>query len=289
VDPTIVSAFIGGAFALLGVAVGSVFSHRQTMQALREQRAYAEAVRKSELSREDHREFHPLSDEAKIVVGNMMGKGGRSLDLNAIADSVRLSQHAQLGRERVSEITADTFYCFPRGTLVMLWDESFRAVEELRENELIRVHRTHSYTEGESPVARVAIGPGKQLLIINETISITPEQEILTTGGYRAAIALRLGDQLVSDARRAVDITSLKLDVIDENVYGVILHEDAGYYIKSTEMNTAFIVREAATSKGLGRPRDFGEWIVTPEGALSYNKEQEVLREGAASPSTDDS
>lgn len=292
-DSAIATTLISGAFALIGVVIGSLFSHRQTMQALREQRAHDEAVRNNELSREEHREFHPLSSEEKLVVGSMMGRGGRSVDLNAIANSVRRAQ--QTG-ERVAEITGDTFYCFPQGTLVMLGNGSFRAVEELREKDIIRVYRTHSFTEGGSPVAKVVIGPGKQLVIINETTAITPEQEILTIGGYKAAITLELADKLVSDAHRAVDITSLKSKVIDEGVYSVILDEDAGYYIKNSGVNTAIIVREAATSKGLGRLRDSGEMLqgservfVTPEGQLILQEEQGVPQEGsAAPPPTDD-
>jgi hypothetical protein len=79
VDSSIVSALIGGGCALIGVIIGSLFTYRLTVRTFTEQRAYAEALRKSELAREEHREFHPVRAEEKPVISSYLDKGGATV------------------------------------------------------------------------------------------------------------------------------------------------------------------------------------------------------------------
>jgi hypothetical protein len=211
-NSSIVSTLVGGGFALLGVTIGSLFTNRLTIRTLMEQRAYAESLRVNELAREEHKEFHPLSKEERATIGRMIDKGGRSVDLNRIAETIRSNQ-------RISRITEETFYCFPKGTMVMLNDETFHPIEQLHEGDLIKIYRTYSHIQSESAVSAIVVGPGNQLIEINGSLAVTPEQEILTDHGYVPAMRLQLDMKLVSDTHRAVDIKSLELNDIDENVY----------------------------------------------------------------------
>jgi hypothetical protein len=241
VDSTITSALISGGFALLGVAIGSLFAYRLTGRTLIEQRAFAEALRKSELAREEHREFHPVRDEDKSVIRSYLDQGGRSLDY-------------PVGGVIGSPGSPLLFGCFPRGAMVMVGDGSFQAIEKLQKDDLIRVYNARTHIQTESAISSIVAGRREQLVIINETIAVTPEQEILTDNGYRAAVTLHLTAKLVSDTQRAVDITSLELRKVDEDVYSVALDEDAGYYIKNPDMTFAILVREARTGKGYVAP-----------------------------------
>ena len=235
-NPNIVSALLAGGFLLLGTAVGSLLTNWSKGRALVEQRAYEEALRRRELALAEQEKFHPVSDADARVVGKMLNSGGQFL-------------RSELHWDRALGDFSSRAGCVPRGTMVMMDDGSFRPIEILHKGSSIRIYRAHIHAEADRAISDIRIDAGKRLVIINKEIAMTPEQDVLSDGIYQPAGGLRLGATLASDSRRGVEVTSVEVTTIDEDVYSIALDEDAGYFIRSPQAEHAVLIREATTGK----------------------------------------
>ena len=228
----IVSALLAGGFLLLGTVAGSLLTNWQRSRALVDQRAYDEALRRRELALAEREKFHPVSEADARVVSKMLDSGGQVL----------------LPKLQWDDFTTRAG-CFPHGTLIMMEDGSFRPIEVLHKGDSIRIYRARTHAEADCAVSNIKISTGKRLVIINKEIAVTPEQEVLSNGTYLPAVRLRLGETLASDDRRGIEVTSVEMTTIDENVYCIPLDEDAGYFIRSPQAQHAVLVREATYGK----------------------------------------
>ena len=241
---TLIAAIAGGAFTLLATAAGATLTWWLMGRAARNQRAYEEDLRQRErLIGEREKLLSPRPDEA-AVMRQMIHQGGELLPSRP--DTSRLGFERRAG-------------CFPRGTLVLIDTEEYRPIEELHEGDLIKVYMTETRDKSRSPVKGIVTGDGTRMVKINNTIPVTPEQQILCDGIFQRAETLRLGGVLVSNRHQAIIITSIELAVSEQDVFSVALEQSAGYFVKGpgdadsiiadSTIADSIIVREAITGK----------------------------------------
>jgi hypothetical protein len=183
--------------------------------------------------------------------------------------------------------------CFVAGTLVTMADGTTKPIEQIQVGDIVRswdktehfhiTPREEVFTFVHARVVEVFSHPAADapaLVYINGVLTATPEHLIYTSGGWKAAIRLVIGDVLLLNGE-PLEVVSIETLPGFEPVYNLHTnHESHNYFANGILVHNSK-QNEAGAAGGVINPRAF---TVVGEGASGWSPTAEVIVGGRVIP-----
>jgi len=173
--------------------------------------------------------------------------------------------------------------CFAAGTLITMADGSKKPIEQIAEGDSVATFvgpLNQIRTVGEVTAKYEHIVG--ELLVVNDSLRLTPEHRVFTNQGFAAAEELQLGDWLLREDGTRVDVTSLRTEhgrfavynfrVDPQHTYfadGFYVHNDKGgtrsLFMDVAYFGTVTTGRDGRGSVELTLPDNITSWRITAQ------------------------
>ncbi len=120
--------------------------------------------------------------------------------------------------------------CFVAGTSITLSDGSTKPIEKIKSGDYVMSRSGLGQTNTVAQVISTYHTTGREYLVVNETMKVTPEHILLINGQWRIAETMRIGEFLLDEKGKFVPIFSIERRFDQVPIYNLTIDKTQTYF-----------------------------------------------------------